>query len=137
MREIRLALLEADVKFKAVKDFVAWVRERAMGQDVLRSLTPGQQVVKIVSGRQRVAATDHHDEPLPVHGAVPPGSRERERRDSNPRTTPHRDSALVESWAAAQRSGRAMATTRGLLDNAEAILGRWATVSVRSDGGAA
>jgi signal recognition particle subunit SRP54 len=48
MREIRLALLEADVNFKVVKDFVAKVKERAMGQDVLRSLTPGQQVVKIV-----------------------------------------------------------------------------------------
>ena len=48
MREIRLALLEADVNFKVVKDFVAKVRERALGQDVLRSLTPGQQVVKIV-----------------------------------------------------------------------------------------
>jgi signal recognition particle subunit SRP54 len=48
MREIRLALLEADVNFKVVKDFVAHVRERATGQDVLKSLTPGQQVVKIV-----------------------------------------------------------------------------------------
>ncbi|MFN2471039.1 MAG: signal recognition particle protein [Gaiellaceae bacterium] len=48
MREIRLALLEADVNFKVVKDFVARVRERALGQDVLRSLTPGQQIVKIV-----------------------------------------------------------------------------------------
>ena len=48
MREIRLALLEADVNFQVVKDFVAHVRERAQGQDVLKSLTPGQQVVKIV-----------------------------------------------------------------------------------------
>jgi signal recognition particle subunit SRP54 len=48
MREIRLALLEADVNFKVVKDFVGRVRERALGQDVMRSLTPGQQVVKIV-----------------------------------------------------------------------------------------
>jgi signal recognition particle subunit SRP54 len=48
MREIRLALLEADVNFKVVKDFVARVKERALGQDVMRSLTPGQQVVKIV-----------------------------------------------------------------------------------------
>jgi signal recognition particle subunit SRP54 len=48
MREIRLALLEADVNFRVVKDFVARVRERALGQDVARSLTPGQQVVKIV-----------------------------------------------------------------------------------------
>ncbi|HET7044095.1 MAG TPA: signal recognition particle protein [Gaiellaceae bacterium] len=48
MREIRLALLEADVNFQVVKDFVARVRERAQGQDVTKSLTPGQQVVKIV-----------------------------------------------------------------------------------------
>ena len=48
MREIRLALLEADVNFRVVKTFVAAVRERALGADVLKSLTPGQQVVKIV-----------------------------------------------------------------------------------------
>src|SRR5881296_3882253 len=48
MREIRLALLEADVNFQVVKDFVSRVRERAVGEEVLKSLTPGQQVVKIV-----------------------------------------------------------------------------------------
>jgi signal recognition particle subunit SRP54 len=48
MREIRLALLEADVNLDVVKDFTARVRERATGQDVLKSVTPGQQVVKIV-----------------------------------------------------------------------------------------
>src|SRR5438132_4112006 len=48
MREVRLALVEADVNFQVVKDFVAHVRERALGQDVLKSLTPGQQVVKAV-----------------------------------------------------------------------------------------
>jgi signal recognition particle subunit SRP54 len=48
MREIRLALLEADVNFEVVKDFVGQVRERAVGQEVLKSLTPGQQVVKAV-----------------------------------------------------------------------------------------
>jgi signal recognition particle subunit SRP54 len=48
MREIRLALLEADVNFEVVKSFVAQVRERALGQEVQKSLTPGQQVVKIV-----------------------------------------------------------------------------------------
>jgi signal recognition particle subunit SRP54 len=48
MREVRVALLEADVNFKVVKDFVGKVKERAVGQEVLRSLTPGQQVVKIV-----------------------------------------------------------------------------------------
>ncbi|MGI6285123.1 signal recognition particle protein [Neomoorella humiferrea] len=48
MREIRLALLEADVNFKVVKDFINRVKERAVGQEVMQSLTPGQQVVKIV-----------------------------------------------------------------------------------------
>jgi signal recognition particle subunit SRP54 len=48
MREVRLALLEADVNFKVVKDFVARVREKAVGQDILASLTAGQAVVKIV-----------------------------------------------------------------------------------------
>ena len=49
MREIRMALLEADVNFKVVKEFVANVKERANGAEVLASLTPGQQVVKIVN----------------------------------------------------------------------------------------
>jgi signal recognition particle subunit SRP54 len=48
MREIRLALLEADVNFTVVRDFVARVREKALGEEVLKSLTPGQQVVKVV-----------------------------------------------------------------------------------------
>lgn len=48
LREVRLALLEADVSFKVVKDFIARIKERAIGQEVLSSLTPGQQVVKIV-----------------------------------------------------------------------------------------
>ncbi|WNS77148.1 signal recognition particle protein [Bacillus sp. DTU_2020_1000418_1_SI_GHA_SEK_038] len=48
MRDVRLALLEADVNFKVVKEFVKKVSERAVGQEVLKSLTPGQQVVKVV-----------------------------------------------------------------------------------------
>jgi signal recognition particle subunit SRP54 len=48
MREVRLALLEADVNLQIARDFVLHVRERALGQDVMKSLTPGQQVVKIV-----------------------------------------------------------------------------------------
>jgi signal recognition particle subunit SRP54 len=48
MREIRLALLEADVNFEVAKDFTAGVKERALGQDVTKSLTPGQEVVRIV-----------------------------------------------------------------------------------------
>ena len=48
MREIRLALLEADVNYKVTKEFVAKVSEKAMGAEVMKSLTPGQQVIKIV-----------------------------------------------------------------------------------------
>ena len=48
LREVKLALLEADVNYKIVKDFVKVIEEKAIGQDVLKSLTPGQQVVKIV-----------------------------------------------------------------------------------------
>ncbi len=48
LREVKLALLEADVNYKIVKEFIGTVREKALGQDVLKSLTPGQQVVKIV-----------------------------------------------------------------------------------------
>ncbi|HHW00050.1 MAG TPA: signal recognition particle protein [Clostridiaceae bacterium] len=60
MREIKLALLEADVNFKVVKDFINKVSERAVGQDVLESLTPGQQVIKIV-----------HEELIELMGKVP------------------------------------------------------------------
>ena len=49
MREIRVALLEADVALPVVKNFIDGVRERAIGEEVLRSVTPGQQVVKIVN----------------------------------------------------------------------------------------
>ncbi|MGB2815526.1 MAG: signal recognition particle receptor subunit alpha, partial [Dehalococcoidales bacterium] len=55
LRQVRLALLEADVNFKVVKDFVARVRERAIGAEVMQSLTPGQQVVKIVN--EEIVAT--------------------------------------------------------------------------------
>ncbi|MBY0097607.1 signal recognition particle protein [Mesobacillus maritimus] len=48
MREVRLALLEADVNFKVVKDFIKKVSERSVGQEVMKSLTPGQQVIKVV-----------------------------------------------------------------------------------------
>ena len=48
LREVKIALLEADVNFKIVKEFTKTVEEKALGQDVLKSLTPGQQVIKIV-----------------------------------------------------------------------------------------
>src|SRR5690625_6472796 len=47
-REVRLALLEADVNFKVVKKFISDIKERAAGQEVMESLTPGQQVIKVV-----------------------------------------------------------------------------------------
>ena len=49
LREVRLALLEADVSYKVVKDFIARVTDRCVGSDVLESLTPAQQIVKIVN----------------------------------------------------------------------------------------
>ena len=49
MREVRMALLEADVNYKVAKDFIAGVTQRAMGQEVMESLTPAQQVIKIVN----------------------------------------------------------------------------------------
>ena len=48
LREVKLALLEADVNYKIVKEFISTIKEKALGQDVIKSLTPGQQVVKIV-----------------------------------------------------------------------------------------
>jgi signal recognition particle subunit SRP54 len=62
LREIRLALLEADVNFRVVKAFVERVRAKAVGEDVLRSLTPAQQVVRIV-----------RDEMLALFGDAPGG----------------------------------------------------------------
>ena len=48
LREVRLAMLEADVNFKVARDFIQRVRERSVGAEVLESLSPGQQIVKIV-----------------------------------------------------------------------------------------
>ena len=63
LREVRLALLDADVALPVVKDFIAKVRDRAVGQEVLDSVSPGQQVVKIVN--------DVMIEALGGEGAVP------------------------------------------------------------------
>jgi signal recognition particle subunit SRP54 len=71
LREVRLALLEADVNFKVVKDFVAAVRERALGQDVLQSLTPAQQVIKIVRDELGVLMGGGEENPLDL-AARPP-----------------------------------------------------------------
>ena len=70
MREVRLALLEADVNFKVVRDFVARVRERAVGVEVLQSLTAGQQVVKIVHD-ELVALLSAGDRTFHLSGSPP------------------------------------------------------------------
>jgi signal recognition particle subunit SRP54 len=70
MREIRLVLLEADVNFKVVKEFVARVKERAEGQDVLKSLTPAQQVIKVV--REELASLMGEGEDNSLNLAVKP-----------------------------------------------------------------
>ncbi len=64
MREVRIALLEADVSFKVVKDFIERVKERAIGQEVMKSLTPGHQVIKIVKD-ELIAMMGPHSEILP------------------------------------------------------------------------
>ncbi len=69
MREVRLALLEADVHYKVVKDFVARVRERAVGHEVSRALNPGQQVIKIV--HEELIRTLGEPAPLALHGPKP------------------------------------------------------------------
>lgn len=69
LREVRLALLEADVNFKVVKDFISRVRERAVGVEVTRSLTPAQQVVKIVN--EELIATLGEPARLNLDGPTP------------------------------------------------------------------
>jgi signal recognition particle subunit SRP54 len=69
LREVRLALLEADVNFKVVKDFIARVRERAVGAEVMKSLTPAQQVVKIV--HEELIATLGQTAPINLSGPSP------------------------------------------------------------------
>ncbi len=69
MREVRLALLEADVHYQVTRDFVARVRERAVGHEVSRALNPGQQVIKIV--HEELIATLGEPAPLDLRGPKP------------------------------------------------------------------
>jgi signal recognition particle subunit SRP54 len=71
LREVRLALLEADVNFRVVKDFVASVKDRAIGQEVLKSLTPAQQVVKIVRDELAVLMGADIDNALALQAKPP------------------------------------------------------------------
>ena len=70
MREVRLALLEADVNFRVVKDFVNRIKERAKGAEVMESLTPGQMVVKIVN-EELTALMGKKEEKLILDGKKP------------------------------------------------------------------
>ncbi len=70
LREVRMALLEADVHYKVAKDFVAGIAERAVGQEVMQSLTPGQQVIKIVH-EELAALMGGSAEPLKLSGRTP------------------------------------------------------------------
>ncbi len=70
LREVRMALLEADVHYKVVKQFIADIKERALGQEVMASLTPGQQVVKIVNEELTTLMGGHHQE-LVLSGTRP------------------------------------------------------------------
>jgi signal recognition particle subunit SRP54 len=70
LREVRMALLEADVHYKVAKDFVGGIAERVVGQDVMQSLTPGQQVIKIVH-EELSALMGGSAEPLKLSGRTP------------------------------------------------------------------
>ena len=71
LREVKLALLEADVNFKVVREFVARIQERALGSDVLKSLTPGQQVIKIVN-EEMIALMGSDQESGLIYGNTSP-----------------------------------------------------------------
>ena len=70
LREVRMALLEADVHFRVVKQFIADIKTRALGQDVLASLTPGQQIIKIVNEQLTALMGSRHEE-LDLKGSRP------------------------------------------------------------------
>ena len=70
LKEVRMALLEADVHFRVVKKFIAEIKERALGQEVMSSLTPGQQVIKIVNDELTRLMGSNHEE-LNLLGSKP------------------------------------------------------------------
>ncbi|RTZ98018.1 MAG: signal recognition particle protein [Deltaproteobacteria bacterium] len=70
LKQVRMALLEADVHFRVVKKFIADIKQRALGQEVMASLTPGQQVIKIVNEELTRLMGEHHEE-LGLRGTQP------------------------------------------------------------------
>ena len=70
LKEVRMALLEADVHYRVVKKFIADIRQRAMGREVMASLTPGQQVIKIINDELTLLMGEHHKD-LDLSGTRP------------------------------------------------------------------
>ena len=70
LKEVRMALLEADVHYRVVKKFISDIKERALGQEVMKSLTPGQQVIKIVNDALTALMGDTHQD-ISLSGPVP------------------------------------------------------------------
>lgn len=70
LKEVRMALLEADVHYKVVKKFITDIKERALGQEVMKSLTPGQQVIKIVNDELTKLMGESHED-LTLSGPLP------------------------------------------------------------------
>ena len=99
LREVRLALLEADVNFKVVKDFVARTKERAIGADVLESLSPAHQVVKIVN--DELVATLGGGQQKLHHGNTDRGSPGRRQDHDNGEAC----TSSKEEWAACADGG--------------------------------
>ena len=71
LREVRLALLEADVALPVVRDFIARVKEKAMGQEVVGSLTPGQALVAVVN-RELIATMAPNSDRMRTHSSIEP-----------------------------------------------------------------
>ena len=69
LKEVKMALLEADVSFKVVKQFIKTVQERAVGQDVMNGLNPGQMDQRLLSGKSLLPA-DRHSSPAPAQQKI-------------------------------------------------------------------
>src|SRR6266849_4226312 len=74
LREVRLALLEADVNYKVAKDFIERTKQRALGQEVLTSVTPGQQIIKIVHDELVALMGGDGQSPITNHQSSKPGN---------------------------------------------------------------
>ena len=135
LREVRVALLEADVNFKVVKAFVERVREKAVGQDVLQSLTPGQQVVKIVHDElvELLGGSAHRLAMAPAsadgdHAGGPAGLRQDHQRRQAGASLPEAGPA-ARSWPPPTSTGPRPSTSSRRLGGAARGAGAWARPS--------